>query len=227
MKKHTFFLLIFLFSLMKMFAQDFYETGLLPKFNINTSINELWELNAKSETKVTFLEGNFGGYRQQELLHQRTELAFAAERKTTYNSSLAGGYLIRFHNKKPAHRLFQQYSIVSSYATFKLGHRFSADQTFKTGGANEYRLRYRISTALPLEGTQIDPTESYLKFNNEYLGGLQEKEYNLEIRALAAIGKNIGNNQKVEAGLNYRIGKVFQESVDHEFWLYLAFYLNT
>ncbi len=207
-------------------AQDSYETGLLPKFNVNASLNAFWEINAKAESKVAFFEGNFDGYQQQNLIHRRTELAFAAERKTGYNSSLAGGYLLRLHDKKPGHRLFQQYSIVSSYASFKLGHRFSSDQTFKTGGANEYRLRYRISTALPLDGTKIDPNESYLKFSNEYLGGLHDKDYNLEIRTLAAIGKNIGKTQKAEAGLSYRVEEVFRNISSQEFWVYLAWYFD-
>lgn len=226
MRIRYFFLLIFLFSLNNLFAQGSYESGFLPTLNVNSSFNELWELNAKAESKVVYARGDFNGLHHQNPNHQRTDLDFAIARKTAYNSSLAGGYLLRLHDEKPGHRLFQQYSIVSSYATFKLGQRFSADQTFKTGGVKEYRLRYRISTALPLQGTQIDPTESYLKFNSEYLGGLQENKYNLEIRILAAIGKNTGKNQKAEAGLNYRVGKVFQDTIAHEFWLYLAWYFD-
>lgn len=208
-------------------AQITYEAGTLPKLNAGFSISELWEVNFKTESKLIFNRGEFGGGPvERQFNHNRTELALGLERKTSYNTAITGGYLLRMDERKPTHRLFQQFSLVRQYGSFNLGHRFAADQTFTPGRGNEYRIRYRVSTSLPLNGEKIDVKETYLKFSHEYLGSLLKKNTALEIRNLAALGYVTGTKGKIEGGFSYRAEEVFQSSTNNEFWLYLAFYLN-
>lgn len=224
MSKRFLLLLLSIIMVNILYSQSVYEGGVMPKLNFNGSINKLWNINVKAESKMILSQGTFSGPGNNGFEHNRTEIAIAGERATSYNTSLAAGYLLRLHAQKPVHRFFQQYSWIKQFGALTLGHRLSTDQTFKTGAANEYRLRYRLSTALPLSGEQIDRDETYLKVSNEYLGSWENQAYGLEIRFLAAAGRDMGGDEKVEAGLAYRAGSVFQQTSAHEFWLYMAWY---
>jgi len=208
-------------------AQETYEAGTLPKLNASASISELWEVNFKAESQLIFSRGEFGGGSGvRQFNHNRTELALGLERKTSYNTAITGGYLLRMDERKPSHRLFQQFSLVRQYGSFNLSHRFASDQTFSIGRGNEYRIRYRVSTSLPLNGEKIDLKETYLKFSHEYLGSLLKRNTALEIRNLAALGYVTGTKNKIEGGFSYRAEKVFQSITNSEFWIYLAFYFD-
>ncbi|MDZ7774876.1 MAG: DUF2490 domain-containing protein [Bacteroidales bacterium] len=137
---------------------------------------------------------------------------------------MTGGYMLRMDEKKPTRRASLFFSTISQRRSLTLGHRFGIENTVKSSDINEIRLRYRLSTAIPLNGTKIDPNESYLKLSNEYVGSDDEGIRALEIRALAALGHEIGNSQKAEIGLDYRISEIGTSVNIQTLWVYLGWY---
>ncbi|HKK09823.1 MAG TPA: DUF2490 domain-containing protein [Bacteroidales bacterium] len=221
------FLFIFLFSILSgiLKAQD-YNTGLMPKININKKISDVWKTNLKLENQLMVSQGTTGFFKDSDADFKRTDAQFSATRKLNYKSSLTGGYMLRMDEKKPAHRLSLFYSAARKLRTLSLSHRFGVENTFKTGDNNEIRLRYRLSTAIPLNGTSIDANESYVKLSNEYVGTDEGGNRALEVRALAALGHEIGSRQKAELGLDYRRSEIGTNANVQTLWVYLGWYFK-
>lgn len=218
------FLLVFLIG--KTFAQDTYSLGTLPSFNLNKGLGNNWSLNFKAETRLRFMQGEFGADVPVDFNFQTADFALTASRKTGLNNSLAGGYLIRQRGEQTYHRFIQQFTIVKRFESFRLAHRFSSDQTFNSEEPWELRLRYRITTEIPLNGQSVDPGEFYLKLNNEYLNSWQESEPDLEIRLVPLAGYEFTDNNKLEFGLDYRLSSFLDGGSRNSFWINIGWYLK-
>jgi len=207
-------------------SQTSYQSGLMPVLNFNKSISERWKINTKIENHIWIQEAADAFYKNNQLSHRRTEMHFSGTHKLTFKSSVSGGYMMRLHEEKTYHRLFQRFSTVTQLKSFVLSHRIGLDQTFKPGKSTEYRLRYRFSNALPLNGTKIDAKEGYVKLSNEYLGALEDDQTSLEIRIKAAYGYELNQSQKAEAGIDYRFGDVGSSNPSQNMWFYLGYYVK-
>ncbi len=199
-------------------AQASHQLGLLPSINLNKKLPKDWSLNFKAESRQSLYRG---GFDYEYLL---TDVALVAAKKIGINTSAAAGYLMRIDAEGVRHRAIQQISFVKRYAGFRLSHRVSADQTFENGDAPEYRLRYRLSSEVPLQGLSLDPKEFFLKLSNEYLGSMQHDDLDLEIRAAAFIGYAISPKQKLELGLDYRLDSFIHGQARNRYWIGLNFY---
>ncbi len=218
MYRSILFLLLLLIWGSNAFTQSNALIGLLPSVNINKKLQRDWSLNFKAESRQALFHD---GFAYDYLL---TDLSLAAATKTGINTTIAAGYLIRLDGEAVRHRAFQQLSIVKRYSYFRLSHRFSSDQTFQQGDDAEYRLRYRITSEIPLEGRTVDPGEFFLKLNNEYLNSLEGKEYDLEIRGATFIGYAISSLSKLELGLDYRIDSFLGGLPRNRFWIGVNYY---
>jgi hypothetical protein len=219
------FLFIFLFSILSgMLKGQDYNTGLMPTININKKISDVWKTNLKLENQLMISQGTTGFFKDPDADFKRTDAQFSATRKLNYKSSLTGGYMLRMDEKKPAHRVSLFYSTVRQLRSLALGQRFGFDQTFKPGNHNELRLRYRLSTVIPLNCTSIDQDESYVKLSNEYIGSDDGGVRALEVRGLAAVGHEIGSRQKAELGLDYRRSEIGTNANVQTLWVYLGWY---
>lgn len=219
--------IIFLvFFVGKNVAQDTYLLGTLPSLNLNKGINSDWSLNLKAESRLRFLQGEFGGDAPADLYFQLADFALTASRKTGLNNALAGGYLIRFRDEQIFHRLIQQFTLVKRYDTFRMAHRFASDQTFNVDIPWEFRFRYRITAEIPLNGQSVDPGEFYLKLNNEYLNSWQEGEPDLEIRLVPLAGFEFTDNNKLEFGLDYRLSSFIYGNSHNSFWFNIGWFLK-
>jgi len=212
-----FFLLVGLLPLFTV-SQASHQLGFLPSVNLNEKLPKDWSLNFKAESRQSLYRG---GIDYEYLL---TDVALLAEKKIGVNTSAAGGYLLRIYADGVRHRAIQQISIVKGYTGFRLSHRVSADQTFEKDDAPEYRLRYRLSSEVPLQGLSLDPKEFFLKLSNEYLGSMQRDDYDLEIRATAFIGYALSPKQKLELGLDYRVDSFIHGQARNRYWIGLNFY---
>jgi hypothetical protein len=218
MKRSTgIFVLVILLPLLAQ-AQASHQLGLLPSINLNKKLPKDWSLNFKAESRQSMYRG---GFDYEYLL---TDVALVAAKKIGINTSAAAGYLMRIDAEGVRHRAIQQISFVKRYAGFRLSHRVSADQTFENGDAPEYRLRYRLSSEVPLQGLSLDPKEFFLKLSNEYLGSMQHDDLDLEIRAAAFIGYAISPKQKLELGLDYRLDSFIHGQARNRYWIGLNFY---
>ena len=155
-----------------------------------------------------------------------SDFSLLGAKKMGLSNSLAAGYLIRFRADQTIHRAIQQFSIVQRHNRFRMAHRFVTDQTFETGKSPQFRLRYRITAELPLNGEMTDPGEFYLKINNEYLNSLQNSSYDLELRLIPQLGFYFSDTNKLEAGLDYRIRGFLNEATEGFYWITLAWFIK-
>jgi hypothetical protein len=153
-----------------------------------------------------------------------TDLSLAASKKIGINTAIAIGYLMRIDKKGIRNRTLQQITFVKRYRNFRLSHRLSADQTFTKNDDAEFRLRYRISTEIPLQGESLDPKEFFVKISNEYLNSLENKSYDLEIRGAAYVGYVLYPNNKLEFGLDNRFDSFIEGKLRYRLWIGLNYY---
>jgi hypothetical protein len=219
-------LILLVFITGKANAQDAYLLGGLPSLNLSKGLGGDWSLNLKAESRLRFLQGEFGGNAQSDLNFQLADFALTASRKTGLNNALAGGYLIRLRGEQIFHRFIQQFTVVRRFETFRMAHRFSSDQTFNSDNPWELRLRYRITAEIPLNGQSVDPGEFYIKLNNEYLNSWQEGEPDLEIRLVPLAGFVFNDSNKLEFGLDYRLSSFIEGGSRNSFWFNIGWYIK-
>lgn len=207
-------------------GQSTYQFGLLPSINLNYKLENDWSLNSEIESRQLIQNGEFDGRAEKGYDYVLTDLSIISAKKIGLNSKVSGGYLIRFQDGDVFHRLIQQYTLVQGLTDFRLAHRFSTDQTFSPAEKPEFRLRYRISSEVALNGKSVDPEEFYFKFNNEYLNSWQDADYDLEIRLVPLLGYNLKNNNKIEMGLDYRINSFLNDAPRHSFWMNLNWFIE-
>ncbi|MBK8705115.1 MAG: DUF2490 domain-containing protein [Saprospiraceae bacterium] len=207
-------------------AQSDYRVGLLPAINVNKSLGRGWAVNFKYELRQFALQGNYSSSPESAFEYDLSDFIFIASKKVGLNNSLAGGYLFRLRGTTVIHRTIQQFTIVSNYNAFRLAHRISTDQTFEPREPTTFRLRYRLTAELPLNGESVDPGEWYAKISNEYLNSLQDKSYDLEIRLIPLLGYQFTDNNKLEFGPDYRISSFLESSPRSVYWLSVNWFVK-
>lgn len=206
-------------------AQSSYELGWLPSLTLNKKLPKDYVLNFKVESRQVFESGVFDTDIREGYNYALTDLTAIAGKKISINTSLNLGYLFRVENNTIIHRSIQQLIWVNRYEGFKLGHRVATDQTFEPGEAPAYRLRYRTVGELPLSGLEVDVKEWYIKAGAEYLNQLQSGHYEGELRLLPFIGYALNPKQKLEVGLDYRLGIFINAPPEHTFWMAVNWYV--
>lgn len=208
-------------------AQNRFQTGILPAVNFNRSLDELYSLNFKIETREQFWGGAVD--REQPFDHQHllTDLTLIGSRKIGLSEKINFGYMLRLREGKEVHRTIQQFSFISRLRTFNIGHRLVTDQTFVAEEPTTFRLRYRVSTELPLDGDKADPGEFYIKLNNEILQHWQlNNKPVLEYRFSPFLGYFIDQTHKLEVGLDYRNQSILIEPTRHSYWLSINWFFK-
>lgn len=204
-------------------AQQNWQIGWLPEINLNAGLGNDWSLNLKVESRLLQRSGTFDG-ESGEWQYGLTDVALAGSRKLTGGRNLTGGYLWRQSPEADRHRLFQQFSVVQPFIALRLGHRLAADQTFGGGEPAVWRLRYRLSLELPLNGQEINRREFYLKASNEYLNSWEEGTYDLEVRLGGVLGYVITDANKLETGPDYRLDGFLNGAAGHTLWWKLSWF---
>lgn len=207
-------------------AQSSYQLGTLPSVNVNRKLQKDWSLNVKLESRQVYQKGEFSGDAERGFDYQLTDLTIVGAKKVGFYSRVGAGYLLRFRDGKLIQRANQQFNYTKQYDKFRLSHRLMSDQTFFADMAPEFRFRYRISAQRPLNGTSLDLREFYLKFNNEYVNSWQESDYDLEIRLVPMLAFSINKQNKVEVGLDYRIGSFIKSDARNSFWLAINWFVE-
>lgn len=208
------------------FGQASFRVGMLPGVNINKKISGDWRLNLRMEGRLDLWKGTFSSPSDPDVRYDLTDMALVTSRKVGANNSLGAGYLIRFRGDEINHRFIQQFTIVTKYDAFRLAHRISTDQTFEPGEPWEFRLRYRAAADFGLNGREVDPGEFYLKFNNEYLGSIEGKEWDLEVRLVPVLGYAVNDDNKIEFGLDYRMDSFLAGPSHSTFWVALNWFVS-
>jgi hypothetical protein len=208
------------------YAQSTYQFGGLPSINLNNKLKKDWSLNSKIESRLLFQRGEIKGDVDEKFKYVLTDFSLIAAKKVGLNSRIAGGYLLRLEDGDLFHRFIQQYISVQKFSGFRLAHRVLSDQTYSKSEKPEFRLRYRITSEIPLNGESVDPGEFYVKINNEYINSLQAKQYDLEIRLVPLIGYDFTESFKIETGLDYRVNSFISNNTRHSFWMVLNLFVE-
>lgn len=195
------------------YAQNSYQYGIMPSINLQKKFPRNWSANFKVESRQSFYN--------QELKYKYllTDLSLLATKRVAPNITVGGGYLLRAEVDKIKNRAVQQISFGKKYSGFRMSHRIVTDQTFEKDNETEFRLRYRVSSEIPLEGQSIDVKEFYLKLNNEYLNSWQKKDYDMEIRLVALLGYSISPSNDLEIGTDYRLDSFINGDSRNRIWL--------
>lgn len=224
--KHLIFIWVFAQLPLLVSAQSTYQFGVLPSLNLNKKIKNDWFLNTKLESRLLCQQSEFNGVTDKKYNYVLTDLSLISAKKVALNSRIAVGYLIRLKDGDFIHRFIQHYVVVQKMPGWRLAHRIMADQTFSKIEKPDIRLRYRITSEIPLNGETVDPGELYLKLNNEYVNNLQAKEYDLEIRFIPLLGYDIIDNFKIETGLDYRVNSFLNNNPRHSYWITFNFFIE-
>lgn len=206
-------------------AQSDYRIGLLPSINYNYKLNQVYSLNTKAEFRQHLEETVNNKSTSQGYQYQFTDISGLLARKFSYNHSWAAGYQIRVIGPGFMHRFIQQLNFVDKRKSIIFGHRIRSDQSIRDQELPVFRLRYRLSILLPLNGQMVDPKEFYFKLNNEYLGIHSGRVNDLEFRLIPLMGYVFSNNNKFEFGLDYRFGEIIRRGSNQSFWINLNWYL--
>lgn len=207
-------------------AQGIYQIGILPALNINIGLPGDYGLNFKSESRQAFVTGEFSAGSEKDYEYVLSDFSLIASKKVGLANKIAGGYLIRIRDNRIIHRTIQQYTLIRRFGTFRLAHRFAADQSFASDEDVELRLRYRITSEFPLNGESVDAREFYFKINNEYLNAFQGNTYDLEMRISPLFGYQFSDNNKLEYGLDYRLGSFLNNSSKNNLWVSISWYVK-
>lgn len=206
------------------YTQSRYQLGLLPSINLHKKLPQDFSLNFRIESRQKLKDGFFNTPADYGYDYVLTDFAVLAAKKISGNKTVGLGYLIRLEEGEIIHRSIQQFTVTRNYSALRLAYRLSTDQTFSAEEPAEYRLRYRISGEIPLNGQTVDPREFYLKLNHEYLNAWQDGEYDLEMRAVPMLGYEFSDTQKMEIGLDYRLSSFLNDSSRQRFWVALNWF---
>jgi hypothetical protein len=215
-------LLLLLLSSQAGLAQADFSAGILPKLTFTAPLpGPLQWAHTLESRQLLFDNSQSDAFRYQYVL---TDYASILSIKIGPVAKAQLGYQIRYRGGAWFHRLIQRYTRTAYLGTLRLGHRIGLDQTFTREQGPTYRVRYRLSLDKPLSGDKVDPGEFYLKMGNEYLLALQEGQVEGEFRLLPQLGYEISPWQKVELGLDYRLGALFSGSSEQDLWLTLSWF---
>lgn len=214
----------FVFSFFKTFSQSSYRFGTLPSININTDLKKGWGFNFKSEFRYSFKEGIKDLEPSLENEYLLTDISFLTSKSVGLGNQIVFGFLARLEKDKLIQRYIQQFILVKKYDGYRMSHRFATDQTLDD--VTEIRLRYRITTEIPLDGKLVDAKEFYLKLNQEVLHNFAPKTYDLEFRIVPFLGYKFKDNNKIEVGLDYRLDSFLKGFAQHSSWISVNWYLK-
>ncbi len=205
-------------------SQDSYEIGLLPKINLSTKLSEDYNLNFKIERRDSYKQGFSDGSTNNSYDHELMDYGATFVRNVGLKNRIGLGLLFRFHNGDWQHRITQQF-IFNSLTKLKLSHRFVLDQTF-SGTSETYRMRYRASISKALNGDVLDSGETYLKLSSEWLNIFRSDDYEGEFRLLPTLGYVLSDHSKIELGLDYRVGGLFNATLEQSYYLAFNWYYS-
>lgn len=214
-----------LFGCLHLQGQDRLLIGALPGMNLSKGLIKEWKATLGIETRQSFINGPTDAL-ETDFGYILTDFSLIASRKLGHSNGLAAGYLLRFRGEAVFHRFLQQLTLVRKLRAFRAALRLAADQTFSASGPATWRFRTRGTGIFPLNGQAVDAREFYFKLNHEYLHIFRADRYILEIRAVPLLGFAINDNNKLEAGLDYRLGGLAGDRIAQSIFVAAKWYLT-
>ena len=214
-----------LLSLKDICAQTQTRVGILPTINYNYQINEVWNLNSRLESRHFVFKSNTAIGSAFTYDYSLSDISALIGRKVGLNSKIILGILTRIEPDAISFRTIQQFIFQTKTDKVRVAHRIATDQTFSPSESTAFRLRYRISAELPLTGLKVDVKEFYFKFNTEALNSMQDREYDLELRAVPNIGYVINKQHTIELGVDNRFVSFINNQTHITSWITINWFL--
>lgn len=205
-------------------SQSNLEMGLLPRLQIKTKLTEKVSLINTIEARYFFYDQELPN--KKHFSYKLTDFSAFVEYKLSVNKAINVAYTLRLQPFTQSHRLIQQFKITNKFKSFSLKHRFGIDQTFNKHEFAVFRARYRLNFIKPLKGKTLDNKEFYLKQGIEFVGELEQKIGDLEIRILPKIGYQINENNTIEGGLDYRFSNFIKNDIENVLWYNMAWFIK-
>lgn len=113
---------------------------------------------------------------------------------------------------RPEFRIIEQYSFRTRVAKHAFSHRMRLEQRFRDKDLQQ-RMRYRITTDFPLQGSRTDPGEWYIIAGTEFLFGFEDffKSVSFDNRTGAGIGFQFLNKQRLQVEVQGRFTRMGTE----------------
>lgn len=226
MKRHVYIFYFLALLSVEAQAQTSHQAGLLPSLSITKKLNDTSRINLRIESRQSFFAKTENEPSEWAYTPVLTDITAIYSHKVGYNNALAAGYMTRFRDGDVGHRVIQQFTIVRRKESFRIAHRFSTDQSWMPKTDLTLRMRYRLASDFPLQGTSIEPKEFYLKTNVEYIAEWQANKMGHEMRAVPVIGYDFTDDNKVEIGLDYRHSSLFSNSPRAQYWVRIAWFIT-
>lgn len=199
--------------------------GAIPEITGSHKLTSNWSVTGKIESRhAAFAQqsnGDATGYS-----YVRTDVQLLGGYRINPFLGAAIGYQSILHADGPmAHRATQQLSVVLPYPGYRFAHRFRTDQTWQQDDTPRFRLRYRFSLELPLQGLEVDPNEWYVVFSDEPVLDYQRSLF-FENRIGTIVGYVFTSGNKLETGLDYRLERIGTAVFGHEVWFKLNWFTS-
>lgn len=222
-----FLVIILVFSIFSVLAQsNNFFGGFSPELSVSYKINERYKFSSKIESFHFFYDPGGSGTSSWRHRYDGTDLQFFLQRKIGVFQGIAIGYQYGIVSEgHGSHRSIIQYTFVNRMAGAVMGHRVRSDQTFYHDNSPKFRLRYRISLEVPLQGQELDPKELFVYFSEEPIYSWQNSEGDFQNNGAAFIGYYTGGKDKIQLGLDYRMA-LSDEPISQVLWLKITYYVN-
>ncbi|MFY7672021.1 DUF2490 domain-containing protein [Tenacibaculum sp. MEBiC06402] len=216
MKKFA--VVFFLFGLLYVNSQSELSFGSLPKVNLSKKFSSSvkWVNSIESREIIYNKALQFN--------HNLVDVSTILSVKTDVYQSFNFGYIVRFSEGETVHRLLQHFNVVQNFDNMKLAHRLGMEQFFQEKIKPQYRTRYRVTFEKPLNGEKVDVKEWYLKVSNEYLYQFNKNDF--EARISPYLGYQLNKKDKLEFGLDYRLGRLLESEKKNTLWFRTTWYIS-
>jgi long-subunit fatty acid transport protein len=204
------------------FGQTKTKVGLLPRLQVATKLSDKFTLTSMIETRHFVYNSKLAD--KNTVTFNLIDFSSFITYKLSDQISFNLAYTLRVIPGLISHRAIQQLLVLNKFKRFSLQQRLGFDQTFNAEDFPIFRARYRVSFLIPLKGPTLESKEFYLNLAQEYIGGIQNKQFDLEARIIPKIGYVLNKNNTFEFGLDYRVHNFLEKKTQHVYWTNFTWY---
>ncbi|MCB0583250.1 MAG: DUF2490 domain-containing protein [Phaeodactylibacter sp.] len=195
------------------FGQSRTTIELLPQLSWNGELGSRWGWSLNTSLESGLSEKVEGRDAVGEFSPHTYNFQGGLAYQLTNDVNLSGGYQFGWRNldegeRDIEHRALQQLSWARRWGKYRARLRARAEQRFfrSDNWGVRHRWRLRPSLDFPLQGERLDPRETYLNAQIEWLTNIFEESplYYRETRLYAGLGWQINEHYKLENGLEWR-----------------------
>lgn len=195
------------------FGQTRTTLELLPQLSWNGELGSRWDWSVNTSLESNFSEKAEGRAADYAFTPHTYNFQAGLAYQLTTDLNLSGGYQFGWRGldeeeKDIEHRSLQQLTWARRWGKYRTRVRARAEQRFfrSEGWQVRHRWRLRPSVDFPLQGERLDPGETYLNAQAEWLANIFEEDplFYRETRLYAGLGWQLSSRYKLENGLEWR-----------------------